>query len=65
MNTENVLKFLTLIPFFLAYGLFFMQFFLQILSGMANSLDPDQTAHLRLIWVCTVCICLFFIHFDV
>ena len=27
-----------------AYILFFMQLSLKILSGMANSVDPDQTA---------------------
>ena len=35
-----------------------MQLFLKILSGMANSVDPDQTAPC-LIWVYTVCICHF------
>ena len=24
-------------------------------DGMANSVDPDQTARSSLIWVCTVC----------
>ena len=41
----NVLKFRTLysIPFWPEF-FFFMQLFLKILSGMANSVDPDQTA---------------------
>ena len=41
----NVLKFLTLyfIPFWPNFS-FFVQLFLKILSGMANSVDPDQTA---------------------
>ena len=31
----------------------------KILSRMANSVDPDQTAPSSLIWVYTVCICHF------
>ena len=31
-----------------------MQWLLKVLSGMANSVDPDQSS---LIWVYTVCIC--------
>ena len=34
---------------------FFMQLFLEILSGRSSSVDPDQTRS-SLIWVCTVCI---------
>ena len=34
----------TLFHIILAYILLFMQLFLKILSGMANSVDPDQTA---------------------
>ena len=41
-----------------------MQLFLKTLSGIANSVDPDQTAS-SLIWVCTVCICHFLRHFGV
>ena len=47
---------------------FFMQLFLKILSGMANSVDPDQTApsvRSSLIWICTVCLCHFVRHFGV
>ena len=40
-----------------------MQLYLKILSGMANSVDLDQTA--PLIWVCTVCICHFVNNFGV
>ena len=48
--------------FFLPYILLFMQlfFFFLILSGIANSADPDQTApsfRSSLVCVCTVCIC--------
>ena len=32
------------IPYFLAWILFFMQLFLKVLSGIANSVDPDQSA---------------------
>ena len=43
-----------------------MKLLLKILSGMANSVDPDQTApRSSLIWVCTVCIYHFVRHFDV
>ena len=46
--------------------LLFMQFVLKILSGMANSVDPDrlllQEQSIRL---CIVCICHYVIHFDV
>ena len=40
----NVLKFRTLysIPFFCLFFFLFMQLFPNILSGMANSVDPDQ-----------------------
>ena len=34
----------TLFHIFSAKILLFMQLFLKILSGMANSVDPDQTA---------------------
>ena len=34
----------TLLQTFLAEILLFMQLFLKILSGMVNSVDPDQTA---------------------
>ena len=41
----NVLKFKTLYSIlFWPKVCFFMQLFLKILSGMANSADPDQTA---------------------
>ena len=43
--TVNVLKFLTLNPILsFAYFFLFMQLFLKLFSGMANSVDPDQTA---------------------
>ena len=43
--TVNVLKFLILNPyFFWPDFLFLMQLFLKLLSGMANSVSPDQTA---------------------
>ena len=43
-----------------------MQLFLKILSGMANSVDPHQTApRSSLIWVCTVCMCHFVRNFGV
>ena len=38
-HTVNVLTFHTI----LAYILLFMQLFLKILSGIGNSVDPDQT----------------------
>ena len=39
---------------------------IKILSGMANSVDPDQTApRSSLIWVCTVCMYHFVRHFGV
>ena len=44
MDTVNILKFHTLFHTFLAKILLFMQFFLKILGGIANSVDPDQTA---------------------
>ena len=44
----NVLKFRTLYSTFLALTLLFTQLFLKILSGMANSVHPDQTAPLLL-----------------
>ena len=46
----------TLLHTFLPKFCFFTQLFLKILSGMVNSVDPDQTAHEE---VCTVCICHF------
>ena len=47
-------------------ALLFMQLFLKILTGMANSVDPDQTApRSSLIWVCTVCISHFVRNFGV
>ena len=43
-----------------------MQVSLKMLSGMANSVDPDQTAPWSsLIWVCTVCICHFVTYLSV
>ena len=39
----------------------FVQLFLKILSGMANIVDPDQSAPS----VCTVCICHFVRNFGV
>ena len=46
MVMVNVPKWQTLylILFFFAQILLFMQFFLKILCGMANSVDRDQTA---------------------
>ena len=41
--------------------LLFMHMLLKILSGMANSVDPDQTAPSD----CTVCICHFVRHFGI
>ena len=61
----------TLFHTFLVYILLFLQLFLKILSGisgMANSVDLDQTAPIirsSLIWVHTVCICHFVRHFGV
>ena len=45
----------------------FVQLFLQMISGIANSVDLDHTARLgcRLIWVCTLCICHFTGYFGV
>ena len=43
----NVLKFQTLYSILFwptSYILLYMQSFLKLLSGMANSVDPDQTA---------------------
>ena len=44
-----------------------MHLFLNILNGMANSVDPDQTAPSgsSLIWVCTVCISHYIRNFGV
>ena len=42
--TISVLKFRTLLHTFFAQILLFIQLFLKILSGQANSVDPDQTA---------------------
>ena len=43
--TVNVLKLQTLYSIlFWVFFFFFMQLFLKILSAMANSVDPDQTA---------------------
>ena len=44
LHTVNVLKFQTL--YFLLFGqdYVFIQLFLKILSGIANSVDPDQGA---------------------
>ena len=54
----------TLLHTFLAYFCFSCSFFffLKILSGMANSVDPDQTAP---IWVYTVCKFHYVRHFGV
>ena len=41
-----------------------MLLFLKILSGMANSVDPDQTALEQSYLVCIVCICRFVRNFD-
>ena len=50
-NFENFMS------YFFGLTFVFMQLFLKILSGMANSVDPDQTAPLGgLIWVSTVCV---------
>ena len=43
--------------------LLFMHLLLKIPSGMANSVDPDQTVPSGA--VCTVCICHFVSHFGV
>ena len=59
----NVLKFEHFIPFFFGLIFAFFQLFLKILSGIANSADPDQTA--PLFWVYTVCICNFVRQFGV
>ena len=40
----------TLFHFILAKILLFMQLFLKVLSGMANSVDPDQTAPSGAVW---------------
>ena len=63
VGTVNVQKILTLysILFWLKLCCF-MQLYFKILGGMANSVNPDQTAPC-LIWVCTVCICHFVRHF--
>ena len=47
---------------FLAF--LFIQLFFKVLSGMANSVDPDQTKS-NLIWICTVCLCHFVRNFGV
>ena len=62
----NVLKFRTLysIQFILNLALYIVV--RKILSGMTDSVDPDQTApRSSLIWGCTVCICHFVSNFDV
>ena len=41
---HSVLQTPALVPYFFGIILLFMQFFLKILSGLANSVDPDQTA---------------------
>ena len=35
---------------FLAFSFLFIQLFIKILSGMVNSVDPDQTAPLGAVW---------------
>ena len=43
-----------------------MQLFLKIHSGIANSVDPDQTVHpCSLIRINTACLCHFVRHFCV
>ena len=69
-GTVNVLKFQTLysIPFFAQtlLLLFFVQLFHKILSGKANSVDLDQTAHESLIWIALfACICHFIGNFGI
>ena len=55
--TANVLKFRTFYSvLFWPKFCFLCRSFLKILSGMANNVDPDQTAPIQ---VCTVCICHF------
>ena len=44
ISTVNVLNFEHFTLQVLVYILIFMQLFLKIFSGMANSVDPDQTA---------------------
>ena len=46
MTKVNVLKFQTLysVVFWPIFFFFFLQLFLKILSGIAKSVDPDQTA---------------------
>ena len=51
----------TLFHTFLTYSLLFMQLFLKIPSGMANSVAPDQTAPEGF---CTVCTCHFVKNFG-
>ena len=49
--TVKVLKFLTLYSIlFWSKFLLLMQLFLKLLSGMANSIDPDQTTPSGAIW---------------
>ena len=40
----NVLNFKHFIPYFFGLNLLFVQWSLKMLSGIANSEDPDQTA---------------------
>ena len=58
----NVLNFRTL--YYILFC-FLCSCFLKILSGMANSVDPDQTAPSGLIRVITVCMCHFVRQFGV
>ena len=44
VTTGNNLKFRALNSILLGLNFAFMEFSLKILGGMANSLDPDQTA---------------------
>ena len=67
-STINVLNFQTLYAvLFFGQFLLFVQLYIKIISGMANSIGPDQTAPFRssLIRVYTVCICSFVRHFSV
>ena len=55
-KTSDVISFEHFIAYFFGRTFAFMQLFLKILSGVANTADPDHTAP---IWVYTVCICHF------
>ena len=60
-STVNVLKFQTLYSILFCLNFVFIQLFLKILSGVANSADPDQTAPSGAVWsgsalfACAIC----------